>query len=196
MKAPKFMGEFWGKQRAVTLGYGGKEATVTFDEAYFAESIRKPMDKVAKESAAPMPPPPAVSDTEMKALIAYVRSFSESGGAEDPAGDRQGQNQPVHLCRLKGSWNELPDFSQLKPFKTGKAASGTADPGLAGVSENFGVVFEGEIDIARKGDYSFNLGSDDGSRLYINGKLVVDNDGVHSMRAKKGRSRLSRAPRS
>ena len=187
MKAPKFMGGFWGKQRAVTLGYGGPDATVTFDEAYFAESIRKPMDKVSKEAAAPMPPPPAVSDTEMKALIAYVRSLSESGGAEDPAGlIAKGKINQFTFAAYKGSWNELPDFSQLKPFKTGKAASGTADPGLAGVSENFGVVFEGDIDIARKGDYSFNLGSDDGSRLYINGKLVVDNDGVHGMRAKKG----------
>ena len=53
----KFMGNFWGKKRAVTLGYGGKDAEVVFDEKYFIESIRKPMDKVAKESSAPMPPP-------------------------------------------------------------------------------------------------------------------------------------------
>ena len=33
MKAPKFIGGFWGKKRTVTLGYGGPEATVTFDEA-------------------------------------------------------------------------------------------------------------------------------------------------------------------
>ena len=84
----------------------------------------------------------------------------------------------------------MPDFSKLKPFKTGKSKSGTADPGLAGVGENFGVVFEGDVEIKRKGDYTFNLGSDDGSRLYINGKLVVDNDGVHGMRAKKGKIAL------
>jgi len=187
MKAPKFMGGFWGKQRAVTLGYGGKEGTVTFDEAYFTESIRKPMDKVAKEAAAPMPPPPEVNDAEMKALIAYVRSLSEGGGAEDPSGlIAKGKINDFTFAAYKGNWDRLPDFSELKPFKTGKAESGTADPGLAGVSENFGVVFEGEIEIARKGDYSFNLGSDDGSRLYVNGKLVVDNDGVHGMRAVKG----------
>ncbi|MEC9080598.1 MAG: PA14 domain-containing protein [Verrucomicrobiota bacterium] len=187
MKAPKFMGGFWGKKRAVTLGYGGKEATVTFDEAYFAESIRQPMDKVAKEAAAPMPPPPAVNDAEMRALIAYVRSLSEGDSAEDPSGlIAKGKINNFSFAAYKGNWDRLPDFSKLKPFKTGTAKTGTADPGLAGVGENFGVVFEGNIEIARKGDYSFNLGSDDGSRLYINGKLVVDNDGVHSMRAVKG----------
>ena len=74
MKAPKFEGNFWGKERIVTLGFGGKDAKVTFDEAYFIESIRKPIDKVVKSAAAPMPPPPAVNDEEMKALIAYVKS--------------------------------------------------------------------------------------------------------------------------
>ena len=188
MKAPKFMGGFWGKKRTVTLGYGGPEATVTFDEAYFAESILKPMDKVSKEAAAPMPPPPAVNDEEMKALIAYVRSLSEGGSTEDPAGlIAKGKINNFTFAAYKGSWDKLPDFSKLKPFKKGNAKSGTADPGLAGVGENFGVVFEGDIEIAKKGDYTFNLGSDDGSRLYINGKLVVDNDGVHSMRAKKGK---------
>ena len=188
MKAPKFIGGFWGKKRTVTLGYGGPDATVTFDEAYFAESVRKPMDKVSKEAAAPMPPPPAVNDEEMKALIAYVRSLSEGGSAEDPNGlIAKGKINNFTYAAYKGSWNKLPDFSKLKPFKTGTAKSGTADPGLAGVGENFGVVFEGDIEIERKGSYTFNLGSDDGTRLYINGKLVVDNDGVHGMQAKKGK---------
>jgi hypothetical protein len=149
------------------------------------------MDKVSKEAAAPMPPPPAVNDEEMKALIAYVRSLSEGGSAEDPDGlIAKGKINNFTYAAYKGSWDKLPDFSKLKPFKTGKSKSGTADPGLAGVGENFGVVFEGDVEIKRKGDYTFNLGSDDGSRLYINGKLVVDNDGVHGMRAKKGKIAL------
>ena len=90
----------------------------------------------------------------------------------------------------KGSWNKLPDFNKLKPHKTGKSDNGVADTGLAGLSENFGLVFEGEIDIGKKGTYNFRLGSDDGSRLFINNKMVVENDGVHGMVAKNGKIEL------
>ena len=78
MKAPKFEGNFWGKERIVTLGFGGKEARVKFDESYFIESIRKPIDKVVKSAAAPMPPPPAVNDEEMKALISYMKDLGQA----------------------------------------------------------------------------------------------------------------------
>ena len=188
MKAPKFTGDFWGKKRAITLGYGGKDAEVVFDEKYFIESIRKPMDKVAKEAAAPMPPPPAVNDEEMKALIAYVRALSSgtAGNADEGGLIAKGKIENFSFAAYKGSWDKMPDFSKLKPFKTGKAESGTADPGLAEISENFGVVFEGQLSIAKKGNYKFKLGSDDGSKLYINDKVVVDNDGVHSMSVKEG----------
>ncbi|MBP64105.1 MAG: hypothetical protein CMJ62_21510, partial [Planctomycetaceae bacterium] len=57
MKAPQFEGNFWGTERVVTLGFGGKDTKVKFDEAYFVESVRKPIDKVVKSAAAPMPPP-------------------------------------------------------------------------------------------------------------------------------------------
>ncbi|MCH2379209.1 MAG: cytochrome c, partial [Pedosphaera sp.] len=77
MKAPKFEGNFWDKERTVTLGFGGEDAKAKFDEAYFIESIRQPLAKVLKSAAAPMPPPPAVNDDEMKALIAYVKSLSD-----------------------------------------------------------------------------------------------------------------------
>jgi len=188
MKAPKFMGNFWGKKRAVTIGYGGKDAEVVFDEKYFTESILKPMDKVAKEAAAPMPPPPAVNNEEMKALIAYVRALSAgTGDDEDKEGlIAKGKIENFTFAAYKGSWDRMPDFSKLKPFKTGKSESGTADPGLAGISENFGVLFEGQLNITKKGNYKFKLGSDDGSRLFINDKIVVDNDGVHSMTVKEG----------
>ena len=38
--------------------------------------------------------------------------------------------------------------------------------------------------------YTFNLGSDDGSRLLVNGKVVVNNDGVHGVVNKSGSENL------
>jgi hypothetical protein len=45
---------------------------------------------------------------------------------------------------------------------------------------------------AAKGQYEFSTRSDDGSRLYINGKMVVDNDGHHSPTTKSGKISLSK----
>lgn len=42
-------------------------------------------------------------------------------------------------------------------------------------------IFSGMVKIEDAGLYTFYLSSDDGSRLYVDGKLLVDNDGSHGM---------------
>ncbi|MCA9129599.1 MAG: c-type cytochrome, partial [Planctomycetales bacterium] len=75
-------------------------------------------------------------------------------------------------------------------------------PQLIGSIDNFNVyVPKGRHDefatrqtayllVPEGGRYSFYTNSDDGSRLYIDGRLVVDNDGDHGMVEKSGRIRL------
>lgn len=46
----------------------------------------------------------------------------------------------------------------------------------------FGIEWEGYLSIAQKGVYQFATKSDDGSLVYINGNLVVDNDDLHATR--------------
>ncbi len=50
----------------------------------------------------------------------------------------------------------------------------------------------GEIRIERTGVYTFGLSSDDGSRLWIDGRLVVDNWGLHGAGWVEGSVRLTR----
>ena len=76
--ASNFIGEFWGREREVHEGLGGPIKTVIFDEAYFTQQIRRPMDWVLKGALAPMPPTVPINDEELKALIAYVKSLSKS----------------------------------------------------------------------------------------------------------------------
>ena len=190
MKAPKFEGNFWGKERTVTLGFGGKEAKVKFDEAYFIESIRNPIAKVVKSAAAPMPPPPAVNDEEMKSLIAYVKSLSNGTAPATGGIVAKGALKKFRYRVYEGSWNKLPDFEKLKPVKTGEAVSGIADTNFSKKRDNFGIVIEGELEIKNKGKYTFDLGSDDGSRLLVNGMPVVVNDGIHGVVRKSGSANL------
>ena len=74
-------------------------------------------------------------------------------------------------------WETLPDFDKQKVEKSGECAG--FDLFVAGRDDSFGIRFEGFLKIQRDGAYRFHLGSDDGSRLSIDGKEVVPNDGVH-----------------
>ena len=78
LRAPKFLGEFWGAEREVALGLGGKVVKVKLDDKYFVESVKLPMAKVVKGALVPMPPPPPpITDEDIAALMAYVKSLSK-----------------------------------------------------------------------------------------------------------------------
>ncbi len=64
-------------------------------------------------------------------------------------------------------------------------------PDVPELFEWFGIVFSGRIIIPLSGTYNFKLNSDDGSKLFINDQLVIDNDGQHSQAAKTGSIYLS-----
>jgi outer membrane protein OmpA-like peptidoglycan-associated protein len=54
-------------------------------------------------------------------------------------------------------------------------------PGVTNRYEWFSLTYQGSIYIPTTGRYSFRLSSDDGSQLFVDDALVIDNDGVHAM---------------
>ena len=54
------------------------------------------------------------------------------------------------------------------------------------MSDHFYVRWTGKVRIPRDGKYTFFTESDDGSRLWIDGKVIVDNGGLHAMEEKSG----------
>jgi hypothetical protein len=64
-------------------------------------------------------------------------------------------------------------------------------PGLENVFEWFGIQYRGTMTIKESGLYAFRLLSDDGSKLYIDSILVIDNDGTHAPASKTGEIYLS-----
>lgn len=83
----------------------------------------------------------------------------------------------LQYAYYEGQWDKLPDFSKLTPVATGDAPD--FDVSVAKRKEQFGLRFDGSINILKDGDYLFLIGSDDGSRLSIDGKEVVKVDGIH-----------------
>lgn len=94
-----------------------------------------------------------------------------------------------------GDWSQLPDFSQLTPHRSGPIAAKTITIELEGMTEHFGVRYDGILEVPADGDYTFHLASDDGSDLSLNGKSILKNDGTHpSSEVKTKKVRLKKGP--
>jgi len=65
----------------------------------------------------------------------------------------------------EGWWTELPNFSRLKPVRTGTVHN--FDVVVRTRDEDVGLQFTGFFEVPRDGIYKFYLTSDDGSRLFV-----------------------------
>ena len=97
-----------------------------------------------------------------------------------------GYTPAVSYSYYEGEWEMLPDFDQLQPVHTGTVY----EIDLEGVEprreDYFAIRFAGLIQITEAGQHTFYSRSDDGTKLYINGELVVNNDGNHGAIERSG----------
>ncbi len=87
----------------------------------------------------------------------------------------------------------LPDFAQIPNAKVAKVCMdqyniATRDwtagfPGVANLFEWFGLQTKATLIVPTTGSYTLRLTSDDGSKLYIDQQLLINNDGTHSTKA-------------
>jgi alpha-L-fucosidase len=85
---------------------------------------------------------------------------------------------------FEGEWDKLPDFDKLTQLN--EATLSNFNLNLSKKETNTGFEFTGLIKIPAEDIYQFFTDSDDGSKLYIDNRQVVDNDGPHSMTQKSG----------
>ena len=82
----------------------------------------------------------------------------------------------------------LPDFTKFgRADAVGYVSNFTLDEiPVATTEDDFAVIFTSKMIVKKGGKYRFLLGSDDGSRLLIDGNKVIDNDGSHTYMEKMG----------
>jgi len=73
----------------------------------------------------------------------------------------------------------LPDFKTLTPADAGVVDRFSLEPAKDKGDEAFALLFEGYVNIPRDGMYAFSVMSNDGSKLFIGKRRVVNNDGLH-----------------
>src|SRR5579884_1992186 len=91
------------------------------------------------------------------------------------------------IYRISRRARRLPDFAKAQPIGTIYTSSLDVMPrdfkeGFPGVTKRyewFAIDYTGKFWIEKPGEYEFSLTSDDGSKLYIDDALAIDNDGVH-----------------
>jgi predicted phosphodiesterase len=86
---------------------------------------------------------------------------------------------------FEGNWKHLPDFEQMEPKSQGIATSYDLNI-IAQRPDHFGIVFKGFFYADKSGMYKLYSYSDDGTKLYIHGDLIIDNDGSHSAKMESG----------
>jgi parallel beta-helix repeat protein len=82
------------------------------------------------------------------------------------------------------NYSVVPIFDNIPAVKAGTVSNYTLSP--ANRTTNYGFNFKGYINVPADGQYTFYTNSDDGSKLYIDNVLVVNNDGLHGTVERSG----------
>ena len=102
----------------------------------------------------------------------------------------EGMKPGIRFEAFSGKWDKLPDFNSLEPIQEGIVQIPSEKAFIPESGEEYGLRFTGYIKIKKEGLYTFNLSSDDGSKLSIGNQLLVDNDGLHGVMSAIGMIRL------
>ena len=128
-----------------------------------------------------------VRDAERRREAARSRAaaiLAEFRARFDPAHAdrvRQPDLDELRFRYYRDTWSVLPDFSALKPETSGDLQANLFDIGPRTRDDSFGFVFEGVLIVPTAGSYTFDLKSDDGARLTVAGKVVIEHDGIHDI---------------
>ncbi len=109
-----------------------------------------------------------------------------------PVGDSSSQPGLVFDYYLPSAGDVAREtLEKLTPKATGIAPIVTFDLPDITERDGFAMRFTGTLSITEPGQYTFYLASDDGSRLYLDGQELINNDGLHGMAEKSASINLS-----
>ncbi len=116
-----------------------------------------------------------------KSGILAVRAFKEDYSASDmtySVNERVPQRNGVYYKYYTGSWRKLPDLLTQTPARTGRVDQFRLEK-VGTRKTDFALLMIGYVEIEKAGMYTFYCGSNDGSALYMDNTLLIDNDGHH-----------------
>ena len=151
---------------------------------------------------------PNVSEVDVKDMVDYIMTLDAGEDTENEVIEIADENldyvfgqkdisenslRPGVIVKIYGydrnkELNRLADIdTRGKPTYSGILSTirlGNSD--FLPLQDNFAVTFDGYLKIEEAGKYKFRLNSDDGSRLMLGDREVINHDGLHGADAKDG----------
>jgi hypothetical protein len=130
--------------------------------------------------------------------IAVVICAHASSAAQQESGSAFGTRAVIpgglrgDVYHLPATTTKIPDFRWLNPLESIYTDSlnvlpRASSPNWPGIKESldwFAIDYSGQFWLESAGVYRFAVTSGSGTKLYIDGELIVDNDGLHPPQAK------------
>ena len=117
-----------------------------------------------------------------------LSSLDEESMTYLPAINAKPQKQGVAYTYYEGEYKHTDQITTSTKVKEGTMPNISITD--APKEDHFGYEFRTWINIPERGVYRFYTFSDDGSKLFIDGQVVVDNDGSHNSRRRDGKIAL------
>ena len=139
---------------------------------------------------------PEITDAKLRAqLYSKVQPliFEMPSGLKAEAGGSS-SHQPgiqVEYYYPSGSNVAVETLDKMTPKATGVVPEIVMNVPQRKQADTFALRFTGNVIVPKAGKYTFFVSSDDGSRIYLDGKLFVNNDGLHGMIEKSASANLT-----
>lgn len=171
------------------LGYAAWIAASGPDDAFLAatkskESLRDFLEAVPTVD-------PSVRNRLYPKVLPLISSLPANLKPEPAGSDLQETGIRVDYFAPNGKDVARETLARMKPVASGVVPEISINVPQRKAADQFALRFQGNVVVPKTGKYTFFVASDDGSRIYLDGKLLVNNDGKHGMVEKSGSVNLS-----
>ncbi|MBM83158.1 MAG: hypothetical protein CMJ78_21560, partial [Planctomycetaceae bacterium] len=157
---------------------GWVKATLSGDDAFLAASKSK--DRLRDFLKAVPNVHPQARTALFEKVLPLIDELPSGLGSE---GSSSIQQSGIHVDYYAPSSSNvaIETLNKMKPKASGIVPRVEMNVPQKKAVDKFALKFTGNILAPRSGKYTFYIASDDGSRVYLNDKQLINNDGLHGM---------------
>ena len=131
-----------------------------------------------------------IKDNIVLKAIAYKKGFEHSNIISSEY-QKVSYDYGIQYKYYVDHWEKIPNFLNLTPKSSGVINRFDLDA-IETNRDHYALLMFTSINIKKEGEYIFYVGSNDGSKLSVDNRLIVDNDGEHGYQLMSGKIKLKK----